>query len=76
MPIVRNYDSLRTISRGGVRLSAGTHTIRIAFDTAQPTGGFADDAVVRDSRVGLTEIPGIGFEGKHAFYEVLRRLHE
>src|SRR4029453_570674 len=42
----------------------------------QPTGGFADDAVVRDSRVGLTEIPGIGFEGKHAFYEVLRRLHE
>jgi L-alanine-DL-glutamate epimerase-like enolase superfamily enzyme len=42
----------------------------------QPTGGFADDAVVRDSRVGLTEIPGIGFEGKHAFYEVLRRLHD
>jgi hypothetical protein len=30
--------------------------------------------VVRDSRVGLTEVPGIGFEGKIAFYEVLRRL--
>ena len=42
----------------------------------QPTGGFADDAVVRDSRVGLTEIPGIGFEAKQAFYDVLRRLHE
>ena len=42
----------------------------------QPTGGFADDAVVRDSRVGLTETPGIGFEGKHALYEVLRGLHE
>jgi L-alanine-DL-glutamate epimerase-like enolase superfamily enzyme len=42
----------------------------------QPTGGFADEAVVRDSRVGLTEIPGIGFEGKRAFYEVLRRLHD
>ena len=41
----------------------------------QPTGGFADDAVVRDGRVGLTEIPGIGFEGKSAFYRVLRRLH-
>ncbi|MBA2446069.1 MAG: mandelate racemase/muconate lactonizing enzyme family protein [Nocardioidaceae bacterium] len=41
----------------------------------QPTGGFADDAVVRDGRVGLTEIPGIGFEGKRAFYEVLRQLH-
>ena len=30
----------------------------------QPTGGFADDAVVSNSRVGLTEIPGIGFEGQ------------
>jgi hypothetical protein len=31
--------------------------------------------VVRDSRVELTEIPGIGFEGKQAFYQVLRQLH-
>src|SRR3954454_17922464 len=41
----------------------------------QPTGGFADEAVVRDSQVGLTEIPGIGFEGKANFYRVLRELH-
>ncbi|CAG7598878.1 mandelate racemase/muconate lactonizing enzyme family protein [Rhodococcus opacus] len=41
----------------------------------QPTGGFADGAVVENSRVGLTEIPGIGFEGKAAFYKVLRALH-
>jgi D(-)-tartrate dehydratase len=41
----------------------------------QPTGGFADDAVVCDSRVGLTEVPGIGFEAKSAFYKVLRELH-
>jgi L-alanine-DL-glutamate epimerase-like enolase superfamily enzyme len=41
----------------------------------QPTGGFADDAVVRDGRVGLTETPGIGFEGKSRFFDVLRRLH-
>ncbi|CAM5508966.1 D(-)-tartrate dehydratase [Streptomyces tendae] len=41
----------------------------------QPTGGFADDAVVEKSRVGLTDIPGIGFEGKAAFYKVLRGLH-
>lgn len=41
----------------------------------QPTGGFADGAVVSDSRVGLTEIPGIGFEAKAAFYDVLRALH-
>ncbi|HWM05249.1 MAG TPA: mandelate racemase/muconate lactonizing enzyme family protein [Actinophytocola sp.] len=42
----------------------------------QPTGGFADDAEVRDSRVGLTEIPGIGFEAKAALHRVLRALHE
>ena len=41
----------------------------------QPTGGFADDAVVVDSRVGLTETPGIGFEGKAEFYKVLKALH-
>jgi L-alanine-DL-glutamate epimerase-like enolase superfamily enzyme len=41
----------------------------------QPTGGFADDAVVRDSQVTLGDLPGIGFEGKRAFYDVLRRLH-
>jgi len=41
----------------------------------QPTGGFADNAVVLDSQVGLTDIPGIGFEGKAAFYKVLRALH-
>lgn len=41
----------------------------------QPTGGFADGAVVQDSYVGLTETPGIGFESKAAFYEVLRKLH-
>ncbi|MFH9066761.1 hypothetical protein ACH4GM_37000 [Streptomyces coeruleorubidus] len=41
----------------------------------QPTGGFADDAVVENSRVGLTDTPGIGFESKAAFYTVLRALH-
>jgi L-alanine-DL-glutamate epimerase-like enolase superfamily enzyme len=40
----------------------------------QPTGGFADGAVVDNSYVGLTETPGIGFESKAAFYEVLREL--
>ena len=41
----------------------------------QPTSGFADGAVVERSYVGLTEVPGIGFEEKAAFYEVLRGLH-
>jgi hypothetical protein len=30
--------------------------------------------VVRDSQVALSDRPGIGFEGKRAFYDVLRRL--
>ena len=34
----------------------------------QPTGGFADDAVVEGSRVRLDDRPGIGFEGKAAFH--------
>ena len=42
----------------------------------QPTGGFADDAVVEDGHVRLTESPGIGFEAKADFYAVLRALHE
>jgi L-alanine-DL-glutamate epimerase-like enolase superfamily enzyme len=41
----------------------------------QPTGGFADDAVVEGGRVRLDERPGIGFEGKAAFHRVLRELH-
>ncbi|WP_445258995.1 enolase C-terminal domain-like protein [Nocardioides aurantiacus] len=41
----------------------------------QPTGGFADDAVVEAGRVRLDERPGIGLEGKAAFHRVLRGLH-
>ncbi|QPP07130.1 mandelate racemase [Streptomyces bathyalis] len=41
----------------------------------QPTGGFADGAVVEKSQVGLTDTPGVGFEGKAAFHRVLRELH-
>jgi len=42
----------------------------------QPTGGFADDAVVEKSRVALDpDRPGIGFEAKANFYEVLSGLH-
>jgi len=41
----------------------------------QPTGGFADDAVVEGGRITLGERPGIGFEAKANFHEVLRELH-
>jgi L-alanine-DL-glutamate epimerase-like enolase superfamily enzyme len=41
----------------------------------QPTGGFADDAVVESGRVALGDQPGIGLEAKADFYELLRDLH-
>ena len=41
----------------------------------QPTGGFADDAVVESGRVALGDRPGIGLEAKAGFYKVLRDLH-
>ena len=41
----------------------------------QPTGGFADDAVVQNSRVAPGDHPGIGLEGKANFYQVLRGLY-
>lgn len=41
----------------------------------QPTGGFTDDAVVSRGRVSPGDLPGIGLEGKAAFYDVLRNLH-
>ena len=41
----------------------------------QPAGGFADSAVVRDGRIGLTQTPGIGFEQKARLHELFRGLH-
>ena len=41
----------------------------------QPTGGFADDTLVHDSRIKLDHRPGIGFEGKADLHKVLRELH-
>jgi L-alanine-DL-glutamate epimerase-like enolase superfamily enzyme len=40
-----------------------------------PTGGFADNAVVNNSQVSLTQSPGIGFEEKAELYKVFRQLH-
>ena len=42
----------------------------------QPTGGFADDAVVEGGRVRLDDRPGIGFEGKAALYRVMKKLSD
>lgn len=42
----------------------------------QPTGGFTDDAVIEGSRVAPGELPGIGLEGKSAFFRILKDLVE
>jgi L-alanine-DL-glutamate epimerase-like enolase superfamily enzyme len=40
----------------------------------QPFGGFADDTPVRNSYVGLSDVPGIGFESKQELFCLLRTL--
>ncbi len=37
-------------------------------------GGFADDAVIADGCISLSERPGIGFEGQAALYKIMREL--
>ncbi len=36
----------------------------------QPFGGFADNTPIQDGRIGLTEMPGIGFEAKSALMDL------
>ncbi|RVU14063.1 mandelate racemase/muconate lactonizing enzyme family protein [Methylobacterium oryzihabitans] len=45
-------------------------------DVFAPFGGFADAVPVRDSRVAMPDVPGIGFEAKQALYAVMRPLAE
>ncbi len=42
----------------------------------QPFGGFADDCPVKESRVRLPDVPGIGFEAKRNLYAVMKPLIE
>jgi L-alanine-DL-glutamate epimerase-like enolase superfamily enzyme len=39
-----------------------------------PFGGFADNTPVRDSRITMPDIPGIGFEAKNALYAVMKDM--
>jgi L-alanine-DL-glutamate epimerase-like enolase superfamily enzyme len=39
-------------------------------------GGFADDARVESGYLGLSDRPGIGFEGQSALYRIMRALAE
>src|SRR5664279_243900 len=39
-----------------------------------PFGGFADNTAVKDSRISMPDIPGIGFEAKNALYAVMKPM--
>jgi D(-)-tartrate dehydratase len=39
-----------------------------------PFGGFADNTAVKDSRIAMPDIPGIGFEAKNALYAVMKPM--
>lgn len=41
-----------------------------------PFGGFADDTPVKDGRVKMPDVPGIGFEAKNALYAVMKPMLE
>ncbi|MGF9762143.1 enolase C-terminal domain-like protein [Microvirga sp. 0TCS3.31] len=75
------WSSRRCIPHGGHQFSLHiAAALRLGGNESypgefQPTGGFADDAVVEGGRVRLDDRPGIGFEGKTAFHRVLRDLH-
>ena len=43
-------------------------------DVFQPFGGFADGIAVQDGRVGLPDIPGVGFEAKSKLYALMREI--
>ena len=43
-------------------------------DVFQPFGGFADGIAVENGRVGLPDLPGVGFEAKSKLIAVMREL--
>ncbi|MCP3056687.1 mandelate racemase/muconate lactonizing enzyme family protein [Aurantimonas marianensis] len=73
------WSSRRVVPHGGHQMSlniaAGLHLggNESYPDVFQPFGGFADATEVRDSRVGLPDVPGVGFEAKAALYELFKR---
>ncbi|UIJ72093.1 mandelate racemase/muconate lactonizing enzyme family protein [Aurantimonas sp. HBX-1] len=73
------WSSRRVVPHGGHQMSlniaAGLHLggNESYPDVFQPFGGFADATEVRDSRVGLPTVPGVGFEAKSALYSLLKR---
>ncbi len=73
------WSSRRVVPHGGHQMSlniaAGLHLggNESYPDVFQPFGGFADATEVTDSRVGLPNVPGVGFEAKAALYALFKR---
>jgi L-alanine-DL-glutamate epimerase-like enolase superfamily enzyme len=78
---LRGWSSRRCIPHGGHQFSLHVAAaLKLGGNESYPgeffpTGGFADNTVVSDSQVPLTESPGIGFEEKAELYKVFRQLH-
>jgi D(-)-tartrate dehydratase len=74
------WSARRCIPHGGHQLSLnmaaglGLGGSESYPDIFQPFGGFADGLAVEDGRVGLPDIPGIGFEAKNELYAVMRTM--
>ncbi|MFB8277489.1 mandelate racemase/muconate lactonizing enzyme family protein [Nocardia colli] len=75
------WSSRRCIPHGGHQFSLHiAAALRLGGNESypgefQPTGGFADAAVIEHSRLRLTDTPGIGFEDKAELHRVFRALH-
>jgi D(-)-tartrate dehydratase len=74
------WSSRRVVPHGGHQLSlniaAGLHLggNESYPDVFKPFGGFADNIAVEEGRVGLPDVPGIGFEAKSDLHALLRTL--
>jgi len=74
------WSTRRVVPHGGHQMSlniaAGLHLggNESYPDVFKPFGGFADGIAVEDGRVGLPQIPGVGFEAKSGLYAVMKSL--
>ncbi|WP_067531073.1 mandelate racemase/muconate lactonizing enzyme family protein [Nocardia crassostreae] len=75
------WSSRRCIPHGGYQFSLHiAAALRLGGNESypgefQPTGGFADEAVIANSHIALGSTPGIGFEDKAELHKVFRALH-
>src|SRR5512132_837117 len=76
----QGWSTRRIVPHGGHQMSlniaAGLHLggNESYPDVFQPFGGFADGIAVRDGRVALPEIPGVGCEAKSKLYALMREI--